>query len=406
MVLGGCSSRVASNGEGPPTDDPDTIHDLLPIDQPQGPLGDPGPTPTACTQHPIAGFGTTWLDPSASSGQQRWLRCLSTGTEELRGRFVGALHETNLPEVAGTSVEEPDRVYDYPVDDRLANQPAAYYVVTEMALAHHAMDEDLDLSAIDLYTGPFFLFDSFYSAGESITLGRAGLPGNRLDVHIAAHEYGHHVIATLAPGLSASTLHEGMADFLSCVFNETAAFMGGLPVELRRPCDNQHRWPDDGKNVNEACQLLNAAFESTDWADEYDDELETIQDCLEMPPPYALEGHQTGMIVSGALWSLRDQLGEATVLALFYDALRRIPEDAAGDFGILRTALLEADDALFDGEHTSDIEAELALRGMLEDVGLSALEHGVGYSCLMTPEKRDSGRVPAGPLLPVARMRR
>lgn len=409
VVGTGCSGGVVS--ERDPSPEPaDRVLELPDLEGGQS-LGDPGPTPIACEEHAIVGVGTTWLEASPSSGKQRHLRCLSEGTAELSGRFVHVVHETNLPAVAGTSVEEADRVYDYPATDRLANQPAAYYAVTEMALSHHASDEALELSAIDLYTGPFFVFDSFYSKGdhvkgESITLGRAGLPGNRLDVHIAAHEYGHHLISSLAPGLSVSTLHEGMADYLSCAFTADATFMRSLPSALQRPCDNDHRWPDDAGDTHQACQLLRDAFHTAGWDDSYQDELETIDACLAMPPPHALEGHQTGMIVSGALWALHEQIGEDIFVPLLLEALRLLPPEDAGDFGMFRLALLGADQAIHRGTHAAVIEDELAWRGISEDVGLAALEHGVGYACLMTPEHAGSDMVPAGPLLPVARARR
>jgi hypothetical protein len=405
-ALGGCSSDVApyrdSTEESPPRPPPLLLRPE-PKEDPE--LGDPGPTPKACVAHPVTGAGTTWLESTLASGGQRHLRCLSHGTAALSGRFVHTVHETNLPNIAGTYVEEADRIYDYPVHDRLANQPAVYYVVTQMALAQQAADDALSLPPVEVFTGPFFLFDSFYT-GEGLTLGRAGLSGSRLDVDITAHEYGHHVVATLAPALHLSTLHEGMADFLSCAFRGDAAFMDSLPAPLQRPCDNDSAWPFDAYDTQQACALLAAGFKDAGWDQEYEEEYDTVQACLAAPGPHLLEGHLTGMIVSGALWSLHVDLGPATFMPLFLEALRQLPDDVPGDFGMLGTALLAADAAIYDGAHSAKIQLELEQRGMTADVGIATHEEGIGYACLYTPEHAAKGLVPAGPLLPAARPRR
>ena len=104
VLLGACAGRGTIEREDRP-DGSDPSPDVPSVGPGQAPLGDPGPTPEICSAHPIAGVGTTWLETDPTSAKQRHLRCLSDGTAELSGRFVHVLHETNLPAVAGTSVE-------------------------------------------------------------------------------------------------------------------------------------------------------------------------------------------------------------------------------------------------------------------------------------------------------------
>ncbi|MEJ7731555.1 MAG: hypothetical protein WKG00_20370 [Polyangiaceae bacterium] len=384
-------------GDGPEMGDPH---------QDEHQLGDPGPLPEVCGTDRIFGVGTTWMDEGPATAETRWLRCLTPETDALAGRFVSAVHETNLPKMDGTQVAEADRYYDYAATDRRANQPATYWVMTEMALAHHAADTTLiPPSAVEVFTGPFFVFDSFYGT-DAVTLGRAGLSGTRLDVDIAAHEYGHHLISTLAPGIEVSTLHEGIADYLACAFTDDPRFMDALPAALARPCDNDHAWPADALDTHQACQLLEQGFASAGWTEKYASEYGAIEACLAMESPYLLEGHQTGMIVSGALWALHEGIGAARFLPLLHEALRRVPVEVEGDFGMLTTALLAADAELYDGENHQALVDELGARGMSADVGLAAHEGHVGYACLMTPEHEALGLLPAGPLLPHPRRAR
>jgi hypothetical protein len=396
----GCSVHVVVPSED--REEPPLPGDLPKATAPQDddpPLGDPGPLPEVCGTDRIFGVGTTWMDEGLESAAPRWLRCLTPETDALVGRFVSAVREANLPKLAGTKVAEPDRHYDYEATDRRANQPATYWVVTEMALAHHAADPTLaPLPAVEAFTGPFFVFDSFYGSG-AMTLGRAGLSGTRLDVDIAAHEYGHHVVSTLAPGIKLSTLHEGIADYLACAFTGDAGFMDALPIALARPCDNEHTWPADAIDTHQACQVLKEGFAGAGWAEEYASEYEAVEACLGMPGPHLLEGHQTGMIVSGALWALHQQIGPVRFVPLFHEALRRVPLEMEGDFGTLGTALLAADQALFGAMHQQAITVELAARGMTADVGLAEHEGHVPYACLMTPEHEALDLLPAGPLL-------
>lgn len=408
-LLGGCGSDVGrvdptatgvdhTAPEGPPH---------APPDSPTQPI-DPGPVPPVCGTFDDAGQGTTWVASSPASAVQRPLRCLDPASDGLAGRFVSRTAETPAPEFSGTPATEADRIYDYAVTDPQANQPAAYYVVTEMALSLNVLDAELAAPAVALATGPFFLANSYYSPEHGVTLGRGGLPGGRLDVEMAAHEYGHHAVTTLAPGLSLSTLHEGMADFLACHQSKDPDLMATLPAALRRPCENARRWPDDAQNVQQACALLVQAFQQAGWSKSYESEYEAALDCAAMPPPWALEGHQTGMIVSGALWSLHESLGVGTFMPLFFRALTLLPKEPTGDFGMLRAALHAADEALFGGANTAALDAELAYRGMLSDVGLGdqELEGGTAYACLETAEHRAADRLPAGPIMAMARNRR
>jgi len=276
--------------------------------------------------------------------------------------------------------------------------------LTEMALEHSSLAPSLSYPALDVITGPFFMIDSYYS-GKKITLGRGGLPNSRVDVQIASHEYGHHVIMTLAPQLSLSTFHEGMADFLACSYTKEATWTSSIPIVLQRPCENDHAWPADAQDLKQACDIMISGFQSAGWDQAYPDDYDALTDCSEMDPPYPLEGHQTGMIVSGALWSIGQAVGQTVFLPIYLRALTLIPASGVGDFGMLHQALVAADQEMHAGAHVAAIEAELTKRGMMFDVGISDLEMRTTYACLFTPEHEEAGLVPAGPLVPVPRLR-
>lgn len=355
-----------------------------------------------CAEYPLTGSGSTWSTAPATATTLRPLRCLGNG-ERLSGRFVSSTFE--WPSRGGAfAVTEASRVYDYPLGDPRANQPALYHRVTEMALAHWRLfPAAAYYGRVAVYSGEFSAFYSRYE-GRALVLGRRMIAGGTADMHIAAHEYGHHVVSTLAPGLRSATLHEGLADFFGCLPPEGgedgAPLLPAVPAFLQRDCANDRRWPEAARSLGEVCAAQLAGFQSTGWDAAYPAEYADLAaGCAALPARLreAVEPHVTGMIVSGALWSLSRTLGRATTIRLVLHALS--VWKIGGDLGSLGEGLLEADRSEFGGAHAGAIAEQLALRGMTADVGLWGKEQGFEFPCRMTPGHHARGVAPAGPLL-------
>ncbi len=386
----------ACGGEPPPVQPPDA-------QPPEAQAADASvdeapPEPAPCDDFEIVGSGITWLTGPPSAPEQRPLRCLSSG-DALTGRYAKAVFEGTSNGKKSFALEE-SRVYDYPLDDPRANHSAVYYRLTEMALEHRRALPTARYPEITVFTGPYSYFDSEYNR-TSITLGRGMLPGGNADMYIAGHEYGHHVVTTLAPQIHFGTLHEGMADLFACMVpGSDAELLPAVPVFLLRPCANARKWPDDKVTLKQTCTAQVEGFVASGWDTLYPSMYHSLADgCAKLSGASgeALEAHHTGRVISGALWALRTRIGHARFLPMLLRALQLWP--MSGDFGALRASLLGADKEMYAGAHAAEIERELTLRGMTTDVDLFALEFGRAFPCLATPELKARGARPAGPML-------
>jgi hypothetical protein len=337
--------------------------------------------------------------PGPTASEVRPLRCMTKGVDTLSGRFVKSVHE-GREGAQGTILREASRLYDFPFADARVNHPALYWLFTEVAIEHKGLDKSVDYPALSVFNGDYTVFFSHY-AGDSITLGRFMLPQSKIDIHIAAHEYGHHIIYTLAQQITSGTLHEGMADYFGCAVMPSGEILPAVPPFLVRACKNDRAWPSGKRTVKETCEGHVAGFESSGWDKLYPNEYQQVkQGCAALSPTEGarVEGHQTGMIVAGAMWRLHEAMGRTTFLTLLLRALQSWPR--SGDFGAMRTALLAADQALFAGKYSSIIELELTKRGITTDVGLDQLEGWQAFPCLET-----SAQPAAGPIFAIRRAR-
>jgi hypothetical protein len=397
-LLGACGGRVAAEPDPEPVDaappivvvDASAPEAAIPDARPEADVTPP-PTP-ACEGFDDQGRGDSWIVSGPKTAEVRPLRCMARGVDTLSGRFVRNVHE-GREGAQGTLLHEASRVYDYPFADTRVNHPALYWLFTEVALEHAALDKQARYPALSVFNGDYTVFFSHY-AGDSITLGRFMLPEGKIDIHIAAHEYGHHVIFTLAPQIQSGTLHEGMADYFGCAVLPGVETLPAVPSFLVRACKNDRAWPSGKRTVKETCEGHVAGFQASGWDKLYPTEYQQIsQGCAALSPTDGarVEGHQTGMMVAGALWSLQERIGRDELLKILLHALRNWP--VSGDFGALRYALLNSDAIAFNGKYKAVIEAELSSRGMTSDVGLEQLEGWQAFPCFDSKDRPAVGPV-------------
>lgn len=165
------------------------------------------------------------------------------------------------------------------------------------------------------------------------------------DAEVIYHEYTHAVIDTITLlGVRTddygSAMNEAYADYFACtLFNDphigewTTGSNDGL-----RNLENSNKYPND---------ILN-------------------------PSTKQLEAHYTGQIWGGALWDLRNALGSGVADQIIFNTFYFLPQSGSADFGEGLIALLEVDQALYEGVHADQIQAILNLRGIYEPVAVSS----------------------------------
>jgi hypothetical protein len=151
---------------------------------------------------------------------------------------------------------------------------------------------------------------NFYAAG-------GGCPNTATMPDVVYHEYGHlvnHEIYQQAGqpfGMNNGALHEGLADVLAAMIQDTPdggkGFFG--PGTILRTIDNTRKWPQDASG----------------------------------------DGHITGLIIGGAFWDLRQSAGLAVAEQLSHFAKYGVPDD--NDDGVamseyfVETLVADDDDA-------------------------------------------------------------
>lgn len=136
--------------------------------------------------------------------------------------------------------------------------------------------------------------------GINFYLAGGGCPNTATMADVVYHEYGHGVNDNLYLqagsifGMLSGALHEGLADVNAAMIRDNPVIGDGFfgPGTMIRTIDNARRWPHDA----------------------------------------AGDGHITGLIVGGAVWDLRENIGLGAATDLAHFAKYGMPDD--GDAGV------------------------------------------------------------------------
>ncbi len=175
--------------------------------------------------------------------------------------------------------------------------------------------------------------NSFFSPDtKGVYFGAGGNP-DAADGDIVVHEYAHGIVDELAQlwggyGTETAAIHEGMADYLS------ASFFNSAQV-------GEH----DSKGVIAAGYLRN------------------LQNSFTYPKDYREDSHFDGQILSGALWEIRQEIGQKDSDTLALASLSFLPSGAW--FEDFTNAIIAADDTRFQGRHKALILRVFRKRGLL-----------------------------------------
>jgi hypothetical protein len=207
------------------------------------------------------------------------------GGTALRGRYV-EVHDGLGPLAVGAAGR-----FDFPRTDRRFSEVMAYAHVDALAAYLDALGFATRRQPIVATVNAFPELNAFYDSRTG-GLYFGAVDGFRVadDADAIFHELGHAIVDGQAPSLVRGTrddaaVHEGYADYLACSFadephvaealwhevaargasGETLERSGSDPRHPGRPCDAARRWPEDADT----------------------------------------DPHVTGMIVSAALWDLR-----------------------------------------------------------------------------------------------------
>ncbi len=183
------------------------------------------------------------------------------------------------------------------------------------------------------------------AVGDGTGVANGGNNDLARDAEVIYHEYTHAVIDTITllgvrENDYGAAMNEAYADYFACtLFNDphVGEWSVGSNDGLRN-LDISNKYPDD---------ILN-------------------------PSTNQLEAHYTGQIWGGALWDLRNALGSVVADQIIFNTFHFLPESGNADFEEGYIALLEADQALFEGIHADQIQAVLNHRGIYEPTAVAS----------------------------------
>jgi len=324
-----------------------------------------------CPGEYLTGLGNVWRGHDPYALETRDLPCLA-GNGRLDGYYIGSIDTSENEEA-----QADDHRFLYEVGDPRLDEVEAYYVITHMANWIAASLEQAGISGSVL---PLLRSDEVhldYGKYEvaskqlcySLNMGMQGLHRAVLNVDVLTHEFGHHVVFSLNRQIGNSMLHEGLADYMAAAFTRDSAIEPSESPAFDRDVDNDRSAPGDVITREEYCQTLLDNMEQAGIEEAYPGLHEQFEACLEESPADLArpEGHWAGMILSGALWDLRRQLGEAILHPTLFRALH---SREAEDTGALLDSLIEADAALHDGTNAQALANAFARHGIDQDLGL------------------------------------
>ena len=291
----------------------------------QGLVFDPDPLQAGA----LAGDGDADSPELAAALVTRPLRGLD-GSGTLRGRYA---------DVTGSvRAFEPTQLFAYHRDDPRFEQVMAYRVSAEIGERFENLGLDTG-TPVRIEADSVADDNSFFSpATRTILLGTGGVEDGE-DASVIAHEYGHALQNTIAPGypigLEATSVAEGFADYVAGAHLERVTGSAERALCL-------FAWDVSRDGIRCARTLgVDAVY----------------------PADLVGEAHEDGRVWSGVLWSLRGAVGADTADALALSAFAYVTP--RGGFEEISGALLHADRDLFGGVHAASIASSFGSHGLV-----------------------------------------
>jgi hypothetical protein len=318
------------------------------------------------------GSGAVWLDdPAVLSLIEHPLYCMD-GSGRLQGTFVSAIQPDGWQ-----PAQQGDLRFVYPLGDPHQHEVQIYHALTGMAARYRGVAGAPAPIRVTLSADASFTL-SRYDHPDRLRIALQGVVPQMVPGQILHHEYGHHLILRYGP--LEDVVNEAFADYLAADFSGEPRILElsrlALPASvkqdsaalevarryLERSVENQRVYPTDVVTQEKLCQIL-AQAAAVFPAGSPLVPAQKLADCAsaskqELARP---EPHRTGMIASGALWSLRGQIGPGAVAALLFQALTEGPHLSLES---LCPALKRADLALTGGRDGQAIEAVCTARGL------------------------------------------
>jgi hypothetical protein len=347
FVLAACGNGDTGNGNG------------------GGSLQDDGPL--LCPDTYTTGRGNVWRGHDPYDLEERDLPCLE-GDGRLHGYYIGSIEVD-----PGGEAYSDDNRFLYTTDDPGLNEVQAYYVITHQSnwfVGYLSPIEDYDITIQRLRSDQVTLDYNreevqSYQHCRDLTQGMQGLDTTLLNVDVFAHEFGHHVLYALNRNISNGMIHEAMADYLAASFTQDSTIEPSGWSGFDRDLDNDHKAPDDIITRGEYCVILLERMQADGMDSVYPDLVQTFTVC---EGSHMHEHHWASMILSGALWELRKQIGEADLNPALFHALHTNDIDDTGDF---MNRLIESDAQFNQGNNEQSIRDEFTRRGIDQNLGLN-----------------------------------
>lgn len=329
-------------------------------------LQDQGPLlcPDTCT----TGRGKVWRGHDPYDLKERDLPCLA-GEGVLSGHYIGSI----TPSIGETAYSEEEE-FLYDSDDARVSQVQAYYVITHMAnwlIGYFSPSLEYQ-ATIDVIRSDRVNLQYHRAEVESqqlcyeLNMGMDGLNHELLNVDVFAHEFGHHVVFSLNRQISNGMIHEALADYLAASFTRDSAIEPSDWDGFDRDLENDHTAPHDVITKGEYCSILLGRMEADGIDAEYPSLATTFRQCRDQDPPEP-EPHWASMILSGALWELRREIGEPDFNHALFRALHNYSINDTGDF---MEKLIESDGVFNQGQNEQLIRDVFSARGIDHNLNL------------------------------------
>lgn len=336
------------------------------------------PSPPDCPGM-VTGAGEIWLDdPGEMSLVERPLYCLDPGGR-LAGTFI-----TEIKPDSWQPASDKDQQFFFDIYNPHLHEVQVYYAIIGMVGYFRPLMSTsepppirIELSANKSFTR------SHYYLPDRLIIALEGVEPAMVPLQILCHEYAHHLIMRRLPQID-QVLNEGLADYLAAAFTENPRILSldrlELPPEvqqdpqklavaaryLERSVDNDLTYPDDLVTQGGLCETFKEAAKVFPSGSPLVPD-QKLQQCASMSQQELAspEPHRTGVILAGALWSLRGRLGAPKVSALVLEVLRRQGEKPTSmTFLTFDDNLVQADQTLHGGANVEAVRQVFDGRGL------------------------------------------